>query len=159
MSVVPLLQLSQSHVDIAIYACLQFHCIVYRGYLYVMWSEILPYIFVLYREQCYSLLLQLFSVVTHTHTHPFNGPFVWDYPGTRRAKPIWILLKHETVSGNGISWAICKSAPISSTQPIIFLQAGCPSCRPTNSVKALKAKFAVVRAYVRHNVDFTYLHS
>jgi len=31
-----------------------------------------------------------------------------------------------------------------STPPLSFLQAGCPSCRPTNSVKALKAnKFAV----------------
>jgi len=26
-----------------------------------------------------------------------------------------------------------------STQQLSFLQAGCPSCRPTNSVKALKA--------------------
>jgi len=40
---------------------------------------------------------------------------------------------------------ICKSAPRSSTDnhastpPLSFLQAGCPSCRPTNSVKALKA--------------------
>jgi len=25
-----------------------------------------------------------------------------------------------------------------STPPLSFLQAGCPSCRPTNSVKALK---------------------
>ena len=35
----------------------------------------------------------------HTHTH------------TQKVKPIWILLKQETVSGSGISWAICKSAP------------------------------------------------
>jgi len=27
-----------------------------------------------------------------------------------------------------------------STPPLSFLQAGCPSCRPANSVKALKAK-------------------
>jgi len=27
-----------------------------------------------------------------------------------------------------------------STTPLVFLQAGCPSCRPTNSVKALKAR-------------------
>jgi len=27
-----------------------------------------------------------------------------------------------------------------TTPPRSFLQAGCPSCRPTNSVKALKAK-------------------
>jgi len=30
-----------------------------------------------------------------------------------------------------------------STPPLSFLQAGCPSCRPTNSVKALKAKINV----------------
>jgi len=28
-------------------------------------------------------------------------------------KPVWILLKQETVSGSGISYAICKSAPSS----------------------------------------------
>ena len=33
------------------------------------------------------------------------------WAGTRKVKPIWILLKQETVSGSGISWAICKSAP------------------------------------------------
>jgi len=31
--------------------------------------------------------------------------------GTRQVKPIWILLEQETVSGSGISWAICKPAP------------------------------------------------
>ena len=47
------------------------------------------------------------------HTHPFNGP-LQGLPrsvGTRKVKPIWILLKQETVSGSGISWAICKCAP------------------------------------------------
>jgi len=37
---------------------------------------------------------------------------------------------------------ICTSLQIdnhASTPPLSFLQAGCPSCRPTNSVKALKA--------------------
>jgi len=29
-----------------------------------------------------------------------------------------------------------------STPPVSFLQAGCPSCRPTNSVKALKATYS-----------------
>ena len=171
----------------------------------------------------------------HTHTRLtalFPGLPGW--AGTRKVKPIWILLKQETVSSSGISWAICKSAPCSrqittpaphhsvfyrpdalpvaqptaskhwrtlladqqqttlqpfnglfsrttwvsryqkgktnldftgardsewqwhqlghmqvctllqtdnraSTPPLCFLQAGCPSCRPTNSVKALKA--------------------
>jgi len=30
-----------------------------------------------------------------------------------------------------------------STPPLSFLQAGCPSCRPTNSVKALKAPLLI----------------
>jgi len=30
-----------------------------------------------------------------------------------------------------------------STPPLSFLQAGCPSCRPTNSVKALKAQLTL----------------
>ena len=49
-------------------------------------------------------------LLAHTHTHPFNGPFsrttrVGRRAGTRKVKPIWILLKQETVSGSGISWA------------------------------------------------------
>jgi len=31
-----------------------------------------------------------------------------------------------------------------STAPLSFLQAGCPSCRPTNSIKALKAQVIIV---------------
>ena len=83
---------------------------------------------------------------THTHTNTrltalCPGPPRW--AGTRKEKPIWILLKQETVSGSGIHWAICKSAPRFSHITIraphhSFLQAWCPSCRPTNSVKALK---------------------
>ena len=49
---------------------------------------------------------------THTHTRLtalFPEPPGW--ASTRKVKPIWILLKQETVSGSGISWAICKSAP------------------------------------------------
>ena len=81
---------------------------------------------------------------THTRlTALFPGLPGW--AGTRKAKPNWILLKQETLSGSGFSWAICKSAPRSrqitmpSPHHSVFLQAGCPSCRPTNSVKALKA--------------------
>jgi len=67
------------------------------------------------------------------------------WAGTRKVKPIWILMKQETVSGSGISWDICTSAPHSrqitmlAPHNSVFLQAECPSCRPTNSVKALKA--------------------
>ena len=84
---------------------------------------------------------------THTHTRLMalcRGLPRW--AGTRKVKPIWILLKQETVDGSGISWAImqvCTSLQTdnhTSTLPLLcFLQASCPSCRPTNSIKALKA--------------------
>ena len=57
---------------------------------------------------------------THIHTRLtalFPGLPGW--AGTRKAKPIWILLKQETVGGSGISWAVCKSAP--SFRPITML--------------------------------------
>jgi len=49
----------------------------------------------------------------NTHTHPLTAlcPVLPGWAGTRKVKPIWIFLKQETVSGSGISWAICKSAP------------------------------------------------
>jgi len=40
-----------------------------------------------------------------------------------------------------------------STPPLSFLQAGCPSCRPTNSVKALKA---LINAITKKNSKVVY---
>ena len=104
---------------------------------------------------------------TYIHTHPFNGPFsgLPRSAGTRKVKPIWILVKQETVSGSGISWAICKSAPRSRqiTTPAphhsVFLQAGCPSYRPTNSVKALKeALFSKTSRVIQYQKNETILY-
>jgi len=48
----------------------------------------------------------------HTHTRlTALCPGLPRWAGTRKVKPIWILLKQQTASGSGISWAICKSAP------------------------------------------------
>ena len=54
-----------------------------------------------------------FNIHPHAHAHLFNGlcPGLPGCAGTRKVKRIWILLKQETVSGSGISWAICESAP------------------------------------------------
>jgi len=85
---------------------------------------------------------------THTHTHTRLTALFLGLPmsaSTRKVTPIWILLKQETVNDRGISWATRKSALRSRqiTMPAphhsVFLQAGCPSCRPTDSVKALKS--------------------
>jgi len=37
-----------------------------------------------------------------------------------------------------------------STPPLSFLQAGCPSCRPTNSVKALKAQYSLIIIVIKY---------
>ena len=85
-------------------------------------------------------------LTTHTNTHlTALCPWLTGRAGTRKVRPIRILLKQETVCDSGICWAERKSAPRSRqiTMPAphrsVFLQAGCPSCCPTNSVKALKA--------------------
>ena len=63
---------------------------------------------------------------THTHTRLMAlCPGVPGRAGTRKVKPIWILLKQETVSGSGISWDVCKSAPRSR-------QITMPATLPTN---------------------------
>ena len=52
------------------------------------------------------------TIHTHTHTRlTALCPGLTEWAGTRKVKPIWILLNQETVSGSGISWVICKSAP------------------------------------------------
>ena len=80
---------------------------------------------------------------THTHTHtPFNGLLSGTPVGRdQKGKPIWILLKQETVSGSGISWAICKSAPRSrqtTTTPVpqnsvFYRPDALPAAQPTAS--------------------------
>ena len=59
-----------------------------------------------------------FLSIAHTHTR-FMAlcPGLPGWASTKKEKPIWILLKQETVSGDGISWAICKPAPCSTQIP------------------------------------------
>ena len=83
----------------------------------------------------------------HTHTHPFNGPLSGttqvsryqkgktnlDFTETRDSDWQWHQLVHVQVC------TLLQTDNHASTSPLSFLQAGCPSCRPTNSVRALKA--------------------
>ena len=97
----------------------------------------------------YILRARCNTPVTHTftHTHTFNGPLSGttrvsryqkgktdlDFAEARDSEWQWNPLGHMQV---------CTSLQTdnhASTPPLSFLQAGCPSCRPTNSVKALKA--------------------
>jgi len=86
-------------------------------------------------------------VVSISQQHPFNGSLsgTTQVSWYQKGKTNLNLLEQETGNGSGISWAICKSAlrprQIPCQHPTTqFLQARCPSCHPTNSVKALKAK-------------------
>ena len=48
----------------------------------------------------------------HTHTRlTALCPGLPGWAGTRKVKPVWISLKQEILSGSGISWPACKSAP------------------------------------------------
>ena len=83
----------------------------------------------------------------HTYTHPFNGPFSGttqlsryqkgttnlDFTGARDSEWQWHQLGHMQVC------TLLQIDNHTSTPPLCFLQAGCPSCHPTNSIKALKA--------------------
>ena len=99
----------------------------------------------------FGLATNLWELLHTTHTTVLL--LVWNMSGstrvsryqkgkTTKVKTNLDLLKQEIVSGSGICWAICESAPHAynhaNTPPLSFLQAGCPSWRPTNSVKALK---------------------
>jgi len=84
--------------------------------------------------------------ITHTHTHTHTrtrltatqvsryqkGKTNLDFTEIRDSEWQWHQLGHMQV---------CTSLQTDncvSTSPLSFLQTGCPSCRPTNSVKALK---------------------
>ena len=63
-------------------------------------------------SQTFSQSLDFHHFYTYTNTRLMalcTGIPGW--AGTRKVRPILILLKQETASGSGIHWAICKSAP------------------------------------------------
>jgi len=95
---------------------------------------------------CFYYYLQILCcscVITHARTHTRLTalcPVLPRWAGTRKVKLIWILLKHETVSGSGISWVICKSAPRSRhvTKPAphhsgFYRPDALPAAQPTTS--------------------------
>ena len=98
------------------------------------------------------VMLSLLHIVLHyfqstSHTHPFNVPLSGttrvsryqkgktnlDFTEARDSEWQWHQLDHMQVCTS------LQTDNYTSTPPLSFLQAGCPSCRPTNSVKALKA--------------------
>ena len=103
-----------------------------------------------------------YSSTTHTHTHTHTCTTVlwpsWILSGatwmsrhqkgkTRRVKPIWIYWSKRWWVAVSSAWhmQICtltQTHDHAIIPPHSFLQAGCPSCCPTNIVKALKSLFS-----------------
>ena len=88
----------------------------------------------------------LLFVLTNTHTHTFNGPLSGSTRVSRYQKGKTNL---DFTEARDSEWQchqlghmqVCTSLQTdnhASTPPLSFLQAGCLSCRPTNSVRALK---------------------
>ena len=108
-------------------------------------SRYLSRVLLAYRYRTHSRLCD-WSRTIEIHTHPFNGPFSGTTQVSRYQKGKTNL---DFTEARDSEWQwhqqghmqVCTSLQTdnhASTPPLIFLQAGCLSCRPTNSVKALK---------------------
>ena len=109
-----------------------------------------PVFFHVHLFSAWQALVIFFTYIKESisYTHPFNGPLSGttqvsryqkgktnlDFTGARDSEWQWHQLGRMQVC------TLLQTDNHASTSPLSFLQAGCPSCRPTNSVKALKAK-------------------
>ena len=109
------------------------------------------------------LTLFVIPMVFATYIQTCNGLFsgtIW-VGQYHKDKPFWILLNQEMM---GWQWHLLNHMQIICTslqtdnharlQHLItpyFLQAGCPSCHPTDSIKALMAKSTVTFCYLALN--------
>jgi len=100
-------------------------------------------------------------IYIHIHTHLFNGPLSGttrvsryqngksnlDFTEARDSEWQWHQQGHMQV---------CTSLQTNhaNTSPLSFLQARCPSCRPTNSVKALKASSTDGKRILHIHIQF-----
>ena len=96
---------------------------------------------------------------------PFNGLFsrtTWvsryqkgktnlDFTGARDREWQWHRLGHMQVRNS------LQTDNHTSTSPPCFLQAGCPSCHPTNSVKALKCTNQKCRDNLTNEQTFSWV--
>ena len=94
-----------------------------------------------------SLLKWIVKRLIHWHTHPFKRPFSRTTQVSRYQKG---KTNVDFTEARDSEWQwhqlgyiqVCTLLQTTTPAPhhSVFLQAGCPSCRPTDSIKALKAK-------------------
>jgi len=106
-----------------------------------MWQQDILQVSIFYYKQITN------KYIERIHTHTFNGPFSGTTQVSRYQKGK-TNLDFTEASDSERQWhqlgriQVCTSLQTenhASSPRLSFLQAGCPSCRPTNSVKALKA--------------------
>jgi len=102
------------------------------------------------------------TACTHTHTRLTalfqdylvsqyqKGKTNLDFTEARDSEWQWHQLGHMQVC------ILLQTDNHASSSPLSFLQAGCPSCRPTNSVRALKAKAYIHSAAEKKELLFFY---
>jgi len=99
------------------------------------------------KNRRFITIIKVAQIATQTHTHPFNSSFSGTTQVSQYQKGKTNL---DFTEAKDSEWQwhqlgymqVCTSLQTdnhASTTPLSFLQAGCPSCRPTDSVKALKA--------------------
>ena len=94
----------------------------------------------------HTRLTALFSGTTQVSRYQ-KGKTNLDFTEARDSEWQWHQLGHMQV---------CTSLQTdnhASTPPLSFLQAGCPSCRPTNSINALKANTQFCHDNIIHNLQ------
>jgi len=88
------------------------------------------------------------SMPINTHITTVSWPFFRDHPGEPVPEEnFWTLWCKEKLTEADTPTILLGATPAGLTSthlhhPRFFLQAKCPSCHPTNSVKALKATSA-----------------
>jgi len=116
----------------------------------VIWNGKVPDVHIFSPVACcksFSVSSTRYGGNAHTHTHPFNGPLSRTTQVSRYQKG---KTNRDFTEARDSEWQwhqqghmqVCTSLQTdnhASTTLLSFLQAGCPSCRPTNSVKTLKA--------------------
>ena len=110
----------------------------------------------------FTLSLKIFNIIcscnctTTTTPQPFYDPF----SGTTRVsrcqklENFWTLLckGRLTEADTPTIWLGTTPSGLTGAHLHHFLQAGCPSCRPTNSAKALKAVVIVLQQNIMYSI-------
>jgi len=112
---------------------------------------------------CHYNIIQTVCIHHNTHLMAFC-PGLPGWAGTRKAKPIWIYWSKRVTVASAGSYAnlhLTQTDNLAYIPPLSYLQARCPYCHPTNSVKALKITIKInllIPYMAAQKLDYTSTH-